>query len=179
MASRSSGPSPAPRGKPARRRFPRRCPPARPGRNGCSARAERPGKRLNWEFRPGARASGQCRTCRFHYKGGPAMGSGFKGFPEEGMAFFRGLARNNRREWFLPRKQVYEDLVKAPMVELVEALNASMLDFAPAYVTDPDKAIFRIYRDVRFSADKTPYKTHIAATFSRRGSARHAAAGYY
>ena len=53
------------------------------------------------------------------------------------------------------------------------------MDFAPAYVTDPDKAIYRIYRDVRFSSDKTPYKTHIAASFSRRGMAKHAAAGYY
>jgi uncharacterized protein (TIGR02453 family) len=107
------------------------------------------------------------------------MRPGFQGFPAEGMTFLRNLARNNRREWFLPRKETYENSVKAPMAALVEALNGALMDFAPAYVTDPEKAIYRIYRDVRFSADKTPYKTHVAASFSRRGSARHAAAGFY
>ena len=106
------------------------------------------------------------------------MSAGFPGFPPEAMTFLRGLARNNRREWFLPRKEVFEECVRAPMIRLVEALNAAMADFAPAYVTDPHKAVFRIYRDVRFSADKTPYKTHIAAAFSRRGMVKHGAAGY-
>jgi uncharacterized protein (TIGR02453 family) len=107
------------------------------------------------------------------------MPAAFPGFPPEAMAFFRGLARNNRREWFLPRKHVFDESVKAPMVRLVEALNAALADFAPAYVTDPDKAIYRVYRDVRFSNDKTPYKTHIAASFTRRGLARHCGAGFY
>lgn len=107
------------------------------------------------------------------------MSAGFPGFPPEAMTFLRGLGRNNRREWFLPRKDVFEECVKAPMVRLVEALNAAMADFAPAYVTDPHKAIYRIYRDVRFSADKTPYKTHIAASLSRRGMVKHGAAGFY
>ena len=93
--------------------------------------------------------------------------------------FFRGLKRNNRREWFQPRKELFDQQVKAPMLELVAALNAELAKFAPAYVTDPKKSIFRIYRDTRFSADKTPYKTHIAATFSRRGSERLGAGGFY
>jgi len=105
--------------------------------------------------------------------------AGFTGFPPEAMAFFRGLARNNRREWFMDRKEVYEESVKAPMTALVAALNAEMMRFAPEYVTDPAKAIYRIYRDVRFSHDKTPYKTHIAASFWRRGTIKHQAAGYY
>ncbi len=65
------------------------------------------------------------------------------------------------------------------MVELVSALNAAMMEFAPEYVTDPPKAIYRIYRDTRFSPDKTPYKTQIAASFSRAGMEKHGAAGYY
>jgi uncharacterized protein (TIGR02453 family) len=69
--------------------------------------------------------------------------------------------------------------VKAPMVDLVTALNGAMMDFAPDYVTDAPKAIYRIYRDTRFSPDKTPYKTQIAASFSRRGLEKHGAAGYY
>jgi len=107
------------------------------------------------------------------------MRSGFRGFPPEAMAFFRGLARHNTREWFQPRKHIYDGQVKAPMVELVTELDRAMQDFAPDYVTDPDKAIYRIYRDTRFSPDKTPYKTHIAAIFARRGTQKHGAGGYY
>lgn len=107
------------------------------------------------------------------------MGSAFAGFPPEAVAFFRGLTRNNTREWFQPRKPVFDTNVKAPMVELVTELDRVMMDFAPDYVTDADKAIYRIYRDTRFSADKTPYKTQIAASFSRRGLEKHGAGGYY
>jgi len=94
---------------------------------------------------------------------------GFPGFPPEMARFFRALKRNNRREWFQPRKELFEQHVKGPMTDLVMALNGQFMKFAPQYVTDPKKAIFRIYRDTRFSADKTPYKTHIGAWFGRRG----------
>lgn len=104
---------------------------------------------------------------------------GFSGLPEDGMNFLRALAKNNRREWFQPRKQIYDDRVKAPMAELVNALNAAMMEFAPLYVADPGKAIYRIYRDTRFSKDKTPYKTHIAAVFPHRRLPKGAGAGYY
>jgi uncharacterized protein (TIGR02453 family) len=107
------------------------------------------------------------------------MRSAFPGFPPEAIQFFRGLARHNNREWFLPRKAIFEDQVKQPMRQLVSKLNAAMMGFAPEYVTDPDKAIYRIYRDTRFSQDKTPYKDHIAASFHRRGTAAHSDAGYY
>jgi len=103
--------------------------------------------------------------------------SAFPGFPAEGLAFFSSLQRNNRREWFQPRKAIFEASMKQPMRELVVAVNSAMKSFAPDYVTDPDKAIYRIYRDTRFSKDKTPYKDHIAASFSRRGDK--AGAGYY
>ncbi len=107
------------------------------------------------------------------------MRSGFGGFPPEAITFFQGLAKNNRREWFQPRKSIFEEMVKAPMVELITAMMREMMEFAPDYVTEPEKAIYRIYRDTRFSKDKTPYKTHIAASFPRRGMVRHAGAGYY
>ena len=103
----------------------------------------------------------------------------FAGFPPETLKFLRALARNNRREWFQPRKETFETKVKAPMTELVEAINAELLAFAPDHITDPKKAIYRIYRDTRFSADKTPYKTHFAAIFPLRGFERHASAGFY
>jgi uncharacterized protein (TIGR02453 family) len=107
------------------------------------------------------------------------MRLGFPGFPPEAVAFYRSLARHNTREWFQPRKHIYDEKVKAPMVQLVTELNRAMMDFAPGYVTDALKAIYRIYRDTRFSPDKTPYKTQIAASFARRGMEKHGAAGYY
>ncbi len=107
------------------------------------------------------------------------MPSAFPGFPPEAMQFFRGLARNNNRDWFLPRKDIFEAKVKQPMRELVALVNAGMKSYAPDHVTEPDKAIYRFYRDTRFSKDKTPYKDRIAATFPRRGLSRHEGAGYY
>jgi len=107
------------------------------------------------------------------------MISPFPGFSPEALQFFRGLARNNRREWFLPRKALFEEKVKEPMRQLVDALNIALHDFAPEYETDPDKAIFRIYRDIRFSKDKKPYKEQIAATFHRHRSLGHGQGGYY
>src|SRR6201993_2637292 len=107
------------------------------------------------------------------------MRSRFPGFPPETMQFFRGLARNNNRDWFQPRKELFEEKVKQPMRDLVEALNDGMKSFAPEYATDPAKAIYRIYRDTRFSKDKTPYKDHVAASFARRGGTSHGAGGYY
>jgi uncharacterized protein (TIGR02453 family) len=104
---------------------------------------------------------------------------GFPGFPQEAITFYKGLTRNNTREWFQPRKHIYDERVKAPMVELAGQLNQAMMEFAPHYVTDPGKAIYRIYRDTRFSPDKTPYKTQIAASFSRHGMEKHGAAGFY
>ncbi|MGB6944520.1 MAG: DUF2461 domain-containing protein, partial [Bryobacteraceae bacterium] len=107
------------------------------------------------------------------------MRSSFPGFPPEMIRFFRSLKRNNRREWFQPSKHLFEQQIKAPMLDLVGAINAELAKFAPEYVTEPKSAIFRIYRDTRFSADKTPYKTHAAASFSRRGSERMGTGGFY
>ena len=103
----------------------------------------------------------------------------FPGFSPEALTFLRSLKRNNRREWFQPRKEIFETKVKAPMIQLVEAINAELLDFAPEHITDPKKAVYRIYRDTRFSADKTPYKTHIAAIFPHHGLEKQSSAGFY
>ncbi len=103
----------------------------------------------------------------------------FPGFPPEALKFLRSLEKNNDRDWFLPRKEIFEAKVKAPMVDLVEAINAGLPAFAPEHINDPKKAVYRIYRDTRFSSDKTPYKTHIAAIFPRRGMGKHSSAGFY
>jgi len=94
--------------------------------------------------------------------------------------FFRELEKNNNREWFAPRKELFEARVRAPMIELVTGLNERMRDISPDHVSDePAKLLYRIYRDTRFSNDKTPYKTHLGATFHHRTLSRHGGAGYY
>jgi uncharacterized protein (TIGR02453 family) len=97
------------------------------------------------------------------------MKSTFPGFPKEGMAFLRGLKKNNDREWFTPRKATFDASVKQPMIELVAAIHREMLRFAPQYVGEPAKCVYRIYRDTRFSKDKTPYKTYASALLLRNG----------
>ncbi|HYL92632.1 MAG TPA: DUF2461 domain-containing protein [Alphaproteobacteria bacterium] len=91
----------------------------------------------------------------------------FPGFSPDALLFLRSLKRNNRREWFQPRKEKYQALIREPMLELVSGLNEAFARFAPAYIRPPQKAALRIYRDARFSQDKTPYKTHVAAIFPR------------
>jgi len=100
-------------------------------------------------------------------------------FTSKTLAFLRGLKRNNRRDWFLPRKAQYEAHVRAPMVALVERLAVDLRSFAPELVADPRVSLFRIYRDTRFSSDKSPYKTHAAAHFPLRGVPKGEGAGLY
>jgi uncharacterized protein (TIGR02453 family) len=107
------------------------------------------------------------------------MATKFTGFPPQALSFFRQLARNNRRDWFQPRKGLYDEHVRGPMLELVELINDDLRGFAADHVTEPARAVYRIYRDTRFSKDKTPYKTHVAAIFPRPGLPRHAGAGFY
>jgi len=107
------------------------------------------------------------------------MAKSFGGFAQEALAFFRQLEKHNDRDWFQPRKAKFEELLRKPMLELVGQINEDMRKFAVDHVREPEKTVFRIYRDTRFSKDKTPYKTHIAATFVRHGMAKLAGAGFY
>jgi len=107
------------------------------------------------------------------------MKSTFPGFSSQALVFLRNLKRNNRREWFQPRKAEYERLIKLPMLELIGCLNQEFARFAPDYVTPPQKAIYRIYRDTRFAKDKTPYKTHISAIFPRYTAVKREGAVFY
>ena len=86
-------------------------------------------------------------------------------FGSESLAFFRGLARNNRKPWFEARRGEYEEHVKTPMADLVLEMDRRMSSFAPEIVGDPKRSVFRIHRDIRFSSDKSPYKTHAACWF--------------
>lgn len=96
--------------------------------------------------------------------------AGFPGFPPDALKFLKALKKNNKREWFQPRKEEYERLWRTPMIELVAALQVQAFRFAPEYAhQDPAKSVMRVYRDTRFSKDKTPYKTHVAAGLRRTG----------
>ena len=100
-------------------------------------------------------------------------------FTPEAMKFLRGLARNNDRVWFEERRPVYELALKAPMLALVEEVSAAMEGFAPEHVRPPHKITMRIYRDIRFSKNKLPYKTHLAAWWARRGMEKTSGGGFY
>ena len=89
----------------------------------------------------------------------------FSGFRREAIQFLADLAANNERAWFQPRKGEYERLLKYPLEALVGALAERFTARGIPLRADPARSIFRIYRDVRFSKDKSPYKTNLGAGF--------------
>jgi uncharacterized protein (TIGR02453 family) len=89
----------------------------------------------------------------------------FRGFSRDAIRFMADLAQNNERAWFQPRKADYERLLKEPMEALCAALAERFEARGIPLFADPRRSPFRIYRDTRFSRDKSPYKTHVAATF--------------
>ena len=97
----------------------------------------------------------------------------------EAFKFLRALARNNDREWFNERKAVFEEELKEPMLAIVRKITEAMTEFAPTHVRPAEKSLFRIYRDTRFSNNKLPYKTHVAAWWSAQGMEKTSGAGYY
>ena len=110
----------------------------------------------------------------------------FRGFRPAGIAFFRALARNNTREWFQAHREDYEREVRAPLAALVEEMDVRFAELAPEIVGDPKRSPFRIHRDVRFSSDKSPYKTNAACWFYHGDAGRgvgstnpHGGAGFY
>jgi uncharacterized protein (TIGR02453 family) len=100
-------------------------------------------------------------------------------FRPEALKFLRNMARHNDREWFTPRKAEFEALLKEPMLAVVRRITDAMMDFAPNHVRPAEKSLFRIYRDTRFSNDKRPYKTHVAAWWTHTGLDKTSGAGYY
>ena len=100
-------------------------------------------------------------------------------FTAKTLAFLRALKRNNDREWFRARKPDYERHVRQPMIELLARLQRDLRRFAPELVADPKVSLYRIYRDTRFSGDKSPLKTHVAAHFPSRAFGRSGGAGLY
>lgn len=114
------------------------------------------------------------------------MTTAFNGFSRGALTFLRQLRRNNRRDWFQAHRDTCEEEILVPMRLLVEEMDVRFGRFAPEFRGDPKRSIFRIHRDVRFSKDKSPYKTHAACWFSHRnashgvGSETHGGgAGFY
>ena len=107
-------------------------------------------------------------------------------FTKRALGFFRGLARHNETAWFEAHRDEYETEVRGPMRDLIEDLDTRFADFAPEIGGDPKRSMFRINRDIRFSKDKSPYKTHAACWFHHINAARNVgseadagSAGYY
>ena len=100
-------------------------------------------------------------------------------FTDDTLRFLRALRRNNDREWFRARKHEYETHVRGPMIEVIERLALDLPAFAPDLVASPKASMYRIYRDTRFSPDKAPIKTHVAAVFPHRELTKHGGAGLY
>ncbi|NAS10950.1 DUF2461 domain-containing protein [Poritiphilus flavus] len=92
--------------------------------------------------------------------------------------FFKALAKNNHKSWFHENKKKYEQEVKAPFLQLLEALIPVLRDWDDRILPDPKKALFRINRDVRFSKDKSPYNLIMKAGFSPNGK-KSVFPGYY
>jgi uncharacterized protein (TIGR02453 family) len=85
------------------------------------------------------------------------------------VSFFRGLGRRNTRLWFHAHRTEYERNVKGPFAEFVEEMIERVAALDPHMRCEAREAIFRIARDTRFSADKTPYKTHVSAVIGPGG----------
>ena len=108
--------------------------------------------------------------------------SSFSGFPKDLFRFFSELKQNNDRDWFNDNKPRYISSVVIPMGEFIEAIAPGLKKISPYYVADSRPhggSMFRIYRDTRFSKDKTPYKTHAACHFRHQAGKDAHAPGFY
>src|SRR5690348_9426526 len=90
-------------------------------------------------------------------------------FSHDLFRFLDELRRNNRREWFEANRNRYERHVREPMLAFIAGFAPRLKSISPRLIADPHPSrgsMFRVYRDVRFSPNKSPYKTHVAARFS-------------
>ena len=95
--------------------------------------------------------------------------SPFPGFAAADLAFLKDLAVHNDREWFTANRAPYDEGLKPSLVSLILALNGALEARGLPLAGHPRNTVFRIHRDVRFSKDKRPYKTHVSATLTRDG----------
>ena len=105
----------------------------------------------------------------------------FSGFPKKTVAFLRDLAVHNDREWFAAHRQEYEAVVMAPSRAFVLAMGERLRRLSPGIQAEPrtDGSLFRLYRDTRFSPDKSPFKTNLGILFWEGSGSRMENPGYY
>ena len=89
----------------------------------------------------------------------------FEGFPTQAFAFLHGLKKNNTKVWFDVHRDEYEEYLREPSKAFVETMAEHIKDAGLPLVANPKRSLFRINRDIRFSKDKSPYKTHIGIVF--------------
>jgi uncharacterized protein (TIGR02453 family) len=91
----------------------------------------------------------------------------FSGFSKQTIKFFKDLKNNNSKQWFEQNRDIFDNHVILESQLFVISMGQKLQKIAPDIVAIPktDKSIFRIYRDVRFSKDKSPYKTHLGILF--------------
>lgn len=110
------------------------------------------------------------------------MPSQFKGFSIDAIKFLDSLRKNNNRQWFEKNKHNYESLVREPALQFIEAMVEPMQKISPHFLVQAKKtggSLMRVYRDIRFSKDKTPYKTNIGIQFGHEKGKDVHAPGYY
>lgn len=106
----------------------------------------------------------------------------FNGFPKDSIKFFKDLEKNNNRKWFAENKSRYEDTVLNPALELVTDIAGPLKKVSPHFLAVPKKSggsLMRIYRDIRFSKNKTPYKTNLGIHFRHEDGKDVHAPGFY
>ncbi|MGA7326366.1 MAG: TIGR02453 family protein [Rhodomicrobium sp.] len=102
--------------------------------------------------------------------GAAATDSQFQGFGPQALDFFKALAFHQSKEWFSEHKAIYERDVKTPMVLLIGDLTAGFAVRGIPLMGLGERSVFRLHRDIRFSKDQSPYKTHAGAVLTRHGS---------
>lgn len=106
----------------------------------------------------------------------------FTGFEESTLEFLEELANNNNRDWFKENKSRYEEQVLDVALRFIDSMQAPLAEFAPSFVALPTRvggSLMRVYRDTRFSKNKTPYKTNVGIQFRHERAKDVHSPGYY
>ncbi|MGB5288568.1 MAG: DUF2461 domain-containing protein [Ignavibacteriaceae bacterium] len=109
------------------------------------------------------------------------MNTTLKDFPKKTTAYLKKLSKNNNREWFEANRDLYNSDFLEPCIQFIVEMGDRLTDLDPDIVAIPkiDKSIFRLHRDVRFSKDKTPYKTNAGLYFWNGKVKKMEASGFY
>ncbi len=110
------------------------------------------------------------------------MGGRYASFRPETLRFLEELAANNNRDWFRDNKTRYEEQVLDVALEFIQSMQEPLHDIAPYFVALPTRvggSLMRVYRDTRFSKNKTPYKTNVGIQFRHEQAKDVHSPGYY